>query len=148
MPPTVDLYYDKARDTIVVTTTTKAYTLLHSHLNAVAEVPSTPTLADLLEFLQPPTASPEYELTAEPEPLPVYKPQLEYEPMSLGLPPLEPIVPKVPVIEISSSNSPVPASEPLLASDSFESDPFKATSIAALFKNSTIKKLFNNINFF
>ena len=70
----------------------------------------------------------------EPEPLLVYKPQLEYEPMSPGLPPLEPIVLEVPVIDISSSDSPALASEPLLALDSFESDPSKATSTAAFFE--------------
>ena len=71
----------------------------------------------------------------EPEPLPVYKPQLEYEPMSPSIPSLEPIFPKVLIIEISSSDSPVPASEPLPTSDSFELDPFKATSTATFFEN-------------
>ena len=49
--PIVEWFYDGARDAIVVTTTTKAYTLIHlGHLNATAEVPPAPTLVDLLEF--------------------------------------------------------------------------------------------------
>ena len=58
-------------------------------------------------------------LELEPEPLPVYKPLLEFEPMSTDLLPLEPILPKVPVIKISSSDSLALASEPLL-SDLFD----------------------------
>ena len=49
MPPTVKWHYDGAHDTIVVTTTTKAYTLLHlGHLNDAAKVLPTPALANLL----------------------------------------------------------------------------------------------------
>ena len=44
---------------------------------------------------------------------------------------MEPIVPVVLVIEISSSDSPASASEPHSVSDSFKSDPFKVTSTAA-----------------
>ena len=128
MPLTVQWYYDGAHDSIVVTTTIKAYMLLHlGCLNTAAEVPPALAPADLLKFLQPPLTLPKYETMPkskpmpelEPEPLPVYKPLPEFEPMSTDLLPLEPILPKVPVIKISSSDSLALASEPLL-SDLFD----------------------------
>ena len=51
--------------------------------------------------------------------------------MFLGLLPLEPFVLDVLVIEISLSNSPAPALEPHLASDSIESNPFEESSTIA-----------------
>ena len=92
-PPTIEWYYDREYDAIVVTTTIKGYTVLHlGHLDATAApLASSPT--DPPEFLQPPPASPEY------KPMPVYEPMPEFEPMSPGLAFLEPIVPQVPIIE-------------------------------------------------
>ena len=138
MPLTVEFHYDGPRDAVVVTTTTKAYMLLYlGRLDDAIEIPLTLEPADLSEFLQPPLALAEYELMPEiepipePEPLSVYDPLLEFEPMSPNLAPLELVIPEVPIIEISSSNSPTPVVELHLASDSSESDPFEATSIAA-----------------
>ena len=54
---------------------------------------------------------------------------LDYEPMSPNLPRLESIIRKVPIIEISSSNSPNPTSKSHSALDSFELDPSEVTSI-------------------
>ena len=63
--------------------------------------------------------------------MPVYEPMPEYKPMSPSLLPLEPFVPELLMIKISSSNSPTPASEPHLASDSIESDPSEESSTIA-----------------
>ena len=63
--------------------------------------------------------------------MPMYEPMPECEPTSTGVSLLEPIIPKVRVIEISSFDSPAPTSESHLVSDSFESDPFEVTSNAA-----------------
>ena len=53
-PLIVEWYRNGERDVIVVTTTTKSYTVLHlGHLDA-AVAPPTPAPVDLLEFLRPP----------------------------------------------------------------------------------------------
>ena len=58
-PLTIEWYYDEDCDAIVVTTTTKAFTILHlGRLNATVEIPTTPTPVKLPEFLQPPLMSP------------------------------------------------------------------------------------------
>ena len=135
---TIEWYYEGVRDAIVVMTTTKAYTIYHlGRLDATTEFPPALAPANLLEFLQRLSALPEYELMPEfeprpePDPILVYDPLLEFEPMSPNLPPLEPIVLEVPVIEISSSDSPTLTSEPLSTSNLFELDPSEAASIAA-----------------
>ena len=107
------------------------------HLNNVAEVPLAFASANLSEFLQPPLASLEHELMLEvepilePESLPEYIPLPELQPMSPDLPLLEPIVTKVPVIEISMSDSLTLTTEPLQVSDTFESDSLQATFTTA-----------------
>ena len=138
MPLTIEWHYDKARDAIVVTNTTKAYTLLPlGCLDDSIEVPPTPAPADLPKFLQPPPALPGYKLTLaiesipEFKPLLVYNPLLEFELMSHNLPPLKIVIPEVLVIEISSSDSPAPTLEPHPPSDSSESNPSEATSTVA-----------------
>ena len=57
-PLIVEWFYNGECDSIMVTTITKGYTVLHlGHLDAIATPPA-PAPADLLEFLQPPPASP------------------------------------------------------------------------------------------
>ena len=108
MPLIVEWYYSGVHDAMPVMTTTKDDTILQlGRLNTTIEVPPASTPANLPKFLQPPPASPEYELMPEPDPLLVYEPLPQYEYMSLSLPPLEPIVLKVSVIEISSSDFPI-----------------------------------------
>ena len=52
MQPIVQWYYNRVCDIVVVATTTTTYMLLLvGHLNNLAEVPTAPTLADLLKFL-------------------------------------------------------------------------------------------------
>ena len=138
MPPTVRWYYDEMCDAIVVVTTTTTYMLLHmSRLNNLAEVPSIPAPTNLPKFLQPPLASPGLEFMLEVEPILKPKSLSEYltlpelQPMSTDLPPLEPIVLEVPIIDISSSDSSTLAMDPHQASNTLQSDPSKETSIIA-----------------
>ena len=122
------------RDAIVVVTTATTYTLLHvGRINNLAEVPPVPALADLPDFLQPPHAQPGHEFIQEPELLSNYILLPELRRRSLDFPPVEPIVPEipVPVIEISSSNSHNLVVEPRQASSSSKSNPSEETSTAA-----------------
>ena len=126
MPPAIKQQYEGVHDAIEGTTITKAYMIQHlGRLNAIAEVPPTPTPANLSDFLHAPPALPEYELMPQLEPLLVYEPLPEYEHMFATLPALEPIVLEVLVIEISLFDSPI------LASDSSKSNPFEETSTSA-----------------
>ena len=85
---------------VVVTATITTYTILHlGRLNDAAAPPAL-TPAVLLEFLQPPPA------------------MLEYEPMSPDLPPLGPVALVVPIVKISSFDSPMPVPKLFPASDS------------------------------
>ena len=137
MSPKVDWYYDRVRDVVVVTTTTTTQTLLYyGRLNNLAKIPPIPTFVDLPEFLWPPSVMPrhegmhEVEPILEPAPLPEYIHLPDLQLMSLYLPPLEPIIPKVVIIDISSSNSLAPAVQHRQSSDAMESDPSEELSIA------------------
>ena len=99
MPSTIEWHHDEAHDAIMITITTKAYTLLHLGLSRwYSWGPSHSCTYWSSEFLQPPPTLPDYKLVLKfepiqkPKPLPVYDTLLEFEPMFPNLPPLEPII--------------------------------------------------------
>ena len=130
----------------MVAAITTTYTLLYcGRLNNLTENPSIPAPTNLLEFLQPLPAAPghkgmhEVEPISEPTGLSEYIPLPDLLAMSPNLPPPEPTVSKVPIINISSLNPLAPTMVHHQLPNSTVSDPSEelSTTASRVFRHSS-----------